>query len=665
MAYKALYRSYRPQIFQEIAGQEHIVTTLQNAIKENKIAHAYLFAGPRGTGKTTIAKLLAKALNCTSDNPPCGTCPNCISISEGQHPDVIEIDAASNNGVDEVRDLIDKVKYAPINGKYKVYIIDEVHMMTTGAFNALLKTLEEPPAHAIFILATTEPHKVIPTIISRCQRFDFKKVDDNDIISRLEYVLKQENGEYEDTALSLISKLAEGGMRDALSILEQCLAYNNSLSEKHINEIYGLLSMDNKINFIKKILSKDIKSVLELLEQMLSGSIDIKRLTFDIIDLLKDVIIYKNTQDPSILFVLSKKDIDEIVPYIGVDESFMIIDILIDASNHYSQSLNAKIYFELAMLKICNQVKEEQIQEVPTIAAVLPIKQEPIKLQSQPKVEETVLEEVDEPLLEKAETREDVAVEQPEEIKIEVMDNEPVVETKQEDITREQTVLKEVGKEITEKLEDNNEGMEEVETIIEKEMIEAFVDTSQENNLEEPNEAIIEDPGVMDSSVVLIDVDVAFEDILNILVQAERDILKEIKEKWDVLARYRYNLNTAKLASMLYDGTPVAAAKGGIIISFEHQPQVNEINTSTNYHHLKVFLKEVLGENFDFIAVKSSEWLAIRGKFIDLKNQEALPIAKTITLQHIKEYVQPVKNLNEAQQFAIDMFGEEVVEIEE
>ena len=615
MAYKALYRSYRPQTFQEVAGQEHIVTTLQNAIKENKIAHAYLFAGPRGTGKTTIAKLLAKALNCTSDNPPCGSCPNCISIMEGQHPDVIEIDAASNNGVDEVRDLIDKVKYAPINGKYKIYIIDEVHMMTTGAFNALLKTLEEPPAHAVFILATTEPHKVIPTIISRCQRFDFKKVEEDNIINRLTFVLKQENMQYEEEALQLISKLAEGGMRDALSILEQCLAYDNSLTVENINQIYGLLAMDNKINFIKKILSKDIKGVLALLEQMLNSSIDIKRLTFDLIDVLKDVIIYKNTMDTSILFVLSKKDIDTIVPYIGVEESFSMIDELVAASNHYSQSLNAKIYFELAMLKICNQVKDEQVirSKEDSEAAILPIKQEPIKLES-PAVENIVEEVIEKPV---------------ESITIEPIDEEYLIE---EPIEEEPMVEQELPEEI---IEDINESLEkETEKLVKE-------DTSNE------------------------EVAVSFDDILNILVQAERTVLGELKEKWDFIAKYRYNLNTAKLASMLYDGIPVAACKKGFIIAFDHQPQVHEINANDNYHHLKTFLKEVLGEGYDFIGVKTSDWLAIRGKFIDLKNRGELPKARPIRLQHIKEYQEPVKQLNEAQQFAIDMFGEDIVEIEE
>lgn len=640
MSYKALYRSYRPQTFGEVAGQEHIVTTLKNAIKENRISHAYLFAGPRGTGKTTVAKLLAKALNCTGENPPCDQCPNCKAITVGEHPDVIEIDAASNNGVDEVRDLIDKVKYAPINGKYKVYIIDEVHMMSTGAFNALLKTLEEPPAHIVFVLATTEPHKILPTIISRCQRFDFKKVENHDIISRLEYVLKSENKKYELSALESVAKLAEGGMRDALSILEQCLAYNNELTVESVNMVYGLLSMDNKISFIKQLLSKDIKGVLTSLDNMLSGSIDIKRLTFDLVDVLKDIIIYKNTQDVSILFVLTQQDVDNLAPYILVEEAFEIIDILIEASSHYSQSLDANTYFELAMLKICNRIKEENKLAIDNSKAIEQVNILPVKdtAKAIPVVEETdslpeivIEDEIIEEELNKGVIEYDPEIEEsiPEELKAKADDitetvvPEEVAEGTLETVISNSDVSLPVGEDISQEIDEN-----------------IIVNKSPEN------------------------IEVSFSDILNILVQADRRVLNDIKEKWTVIARYRFNLNTAKFASMLCDGKPVAAAPGGIIVAFEHQPNVNEVNETQNYYQLKNFLKEVLGENYDFIAIKNSLWPDMRSKYINMNRAGTLPAPEPIVLHHIGEIKEKRAELNDAQAMAVELFGD-LVEFEE
>lgn len=601
MSYKALYRTYRPQTFEDVAGQSHVTITLKNAIKENRIAHAYLFAGPRGTGKTTIAKILAKAINCTGDQPPCNECPNCKAITQGDHPDVIEIDAASNNGVNEVRDLIDKVKYAPINAKYKVYIIDEVHMMTPEAFNALLKTLEEPPAHIVFILATTEPHKILPTIISRCQRFDFKRVDEKDIINRLEYVLKEEKVDYEEDALEIISKLADGGMRDALSILEQCLAYDRHLTVENINKVYGLLSNDEKIRLIKLLLTKDMKNVLKTLDHMMSLSIDLKRLTQDLIDVLKDVIIFKNTEDLSLLFVLHKNDIQKIVPYMLVEEAFQMIDIFMDASSHYGQAVDSSTYFELALLKICNQIENEHKEVV-----------------------------VEEPTI------------------IEDVSHETLVEEKTEVV--EKTI------EVVEKT------IEEVKPIIEHQEAK---ETHEEEIKEEEKQVEVSEEKEPQPEKLPSQIEVDFNDILNILVQAKRTVLNDIQDKWPVIRRYCYNLNTAKYANMLCDAKPVAAGEKGFILTLKYQPEVNNVNYTENYYPLKSFLKEVLGSDYDFIAVMEDEWPHMRQKFIQLNKEKKLPQPQPIVLHHIDEYHEPVVELTEAQQYAIDMFGDDIVEFEE
>lgn len=366
MAYQALYRKYRPSNFDEVVGQTHIIQTLKNAIVQNRIAHAYLFCGPRGTGKTSIAKIFAKTLNCTnSQDAPCGICENCKMAANGSHPDIIEIDAASNNGVDEVRNLIDKVKYAPMQGKYKIYIIDEVHMMTSGAFNALLKTIEEPPAHVIFIFATTEPNKVLPTIISRCQRFDFNKVSVNDIKCRLSVVCKNEGIEIDQDGLTLIAQLADGGMRDALSILDQCVAYCTShIDVNDIRKIYGVITSEDIGQLFSSVYKKDVDSFIKDIQKYSDMGMDIKRLTADFIHMLKDSLILDYSENSTLVSDMNKDMIRKYFRSAPIHFRIQCMEELMDTYNKYTYASNALDYLEASLLKISNYSYEPKSTKI-------------------------------------------------------------------------------------------------------------------------------------------------------------------------------------------------------------------------------------------------------------------------------------------------------------
>ena len=297
MAYIALYRRWRPQDFDSLVGQEHIRVTLENAIRSDKIAHAYLFAGPRGTGKTSTAKIFAKALNCVQGPTlhPCNTCSSCVGITDGSSMDVVEVDAASNRGIDEIRDLRETVKFAPVEGKYKVYIIDEVHMLTTEAFNALLKTLEEPPSHVVFILATTEHHKIPATIHSRCQRYDFRRITQGDLLVRLQEVAAAGGMNVEEDALRLIAAQADGGMRDALSLLDQCasMAADGHVSEALVRNLLGLVGHEWVWSMTERLGKKDAAALLEGLEEMLSMGREAKQMAVEWAGYLRDVMLYQ------------------------------------------------------------------------------------------------------------------------------------------------------------------------------------------------------------------------------------------------------------------------------------------------------------------------------------------------------------------------------------
>ncbi len=369
--YQTLYRKYRPSYFDEVVGQKIIIRTLKNAIENNTLSHAYLFTGPRGTGKTSVAKILAKTINCESlkDLKPCNVCVNCTQINNKQSVDIIEIDAASNNGVDEIRELKSKVNLVPSIGKYKVYIIDEVHMLTTGAFNALLKTLEEPPEHIIFILATTEPHKIPATILSRCQRFDFKKIHETDIYNRLKEIAKLENININDDSLVEIARLADGGLRDALSLMDQVIAYaEDCITIEHVHEINGTLTPVQLKDFVTFLSNNDIENLFHLIDTYDQNGKNFVKLSEEIILFLRNCLLahtvpsyLKETVNNPELYDIESLTKERILELIQTFNQ-TIYDMKL--SNH------PKILFETALIEIMhlqeNQTKVESPISEPT-----------------------------------------------------------------------------------------------------------------------------------------------------------------------------------------------------------------------------------------------------------------------------------------------------------
>ncbi len=356
MAYVALYRAYRPQKFSEVVGQQHIIKTLQNAIQLNKVAHAYLFCGPRGTGKTTMAKIMAKALNCEHGPTiePCCECDVCKGIAKGMISDVVEIDAASNNGVEDVRALRDTVKFLPSSGRYKVYIIDEVHMLSGPAFNALLKTLEEPPAHVVFILATTEPYKLPNTILSRCQRFDFQSISIEDILKRLKIVAEEENINIDDEALHQIANSAEGGMRDALSLFDQCISYsvNSCITLDDVLAVSGNISYQKIIELLDSCISLDETKAIMVLDGILKEGKEVPRIINDIMLFLRDLLLFKNNAYLEKKLMFENEAFISLSKKISKDIVYKWLDILNEASNQMRFSTQKRAFLELAILKM-------------------------------------------------------------------------------------------------------------------------------------------------------------------------------------------------------------------------------------------------------------------------------------------------------------------------
>ena len=584
MSYKALYNKYRPSTFEEVAGQRNIVRTLQNAIASGKIAHAYLFCGPRGTGKTSLARLFAKALDCEEGiGHQCCHCSNCLAIAEGNHPDVIEIDAASNNGVDQVRSLISEVNYAPMKGRYKVYIIDEVHMMSQGAFNALLKTLEEPPEHVIFILATTEPQKVLPTIVSRCQRYDFGKIDRLDVISRLSFVMQNEKIQYEPEALEEIFELCDGGMRDALSLLDQAIAYcGDKLTVDGIRELFGLSSKKETVELILSVAKGRVIDILDKLERFEQGGIDVKRLTGAMLTMLQDDLIYSRTKNAGLLDSLSEEYANILSAAVPPLLASKMIEQLLDAQMDYRNVSNIRAFFKLTLLRISAEcveaVNPSKPIEAPKQETPAPAKVEEAEPTVQPKAEEAK-PKVEESPKEQPQPKQEEA-KKPEPVPVVSKTEEPKQEAKPNEAPEPYKGGIYNGTSIPDFLLKSDEELEAEEPVASKmAKPEPKIEAPKQETKEEKKSPAIDVNAIKATSLVGEGEPLELDDatIIGVLVLASKYKVerKTLVEKWSAFQDMKLDPKIGDAAALLSQSKPMALCQDAIILSF-NSPRLRE-----------------------------------------------------------------------------------------
>ena len=583
MSYLALYRKYRSTNFDEVYGQDAIVKTLKNALANNKIAHAYLFSGPRGTGKTSVARLFAKALNCEEGlGHECNKCDNCHDIAKGNHPDVIEIDAASNSGVDEVRNLIDKIKYAPIKGRYKVYIIDEVHMMSNSAFNALLKTLEEPPSYVVFILCTTELYKVLPTIVSRCQRYEFKKLSDDALRNLLTNVLDKENVSYSSGVIDLLIELANGGARDALSILDQVISYSgNSIVVEDIENLFGLASKKDKISMLETIKNKDSLGLIKKFDELTYRNIDLVRFVSEIISLLKDALIFKSTGESENMYVKIAAS------YFPEEKLLSLIQTLIELQKEYKFTSNPSLITELYFLKM--------IQEETSTSSKVIVKE----------VVKEVIKEV------------------------------PVKEEKKEEIKKEEKKVEEDKK--TENIFTPNGDLLSALNKKEKEEKKEVKKEDPKNLKPLFDNSFKKAP--LSSGLVSSDnsYHLDMDDLIKLTVLNNGPAKRELTKRWNLLTTEIQNEKDSQFIPILLDGTPFLITDNILVIRFEHAQNAKIVNTKAYQQDFSKLISRIIGTEIEIYGIDRSTSTDLVTRYRNLTEIGKLPPIQSIGKVTIKK----------------------------